>query len=96
MPDTIDTQIKNIQSKLQLLLKKHARLVKENEQLRKEKQLHQSNEKMLAEKASQLEQQVNILKASAGNLEGKEKADFEKGINRYIKSIDKCIAVLNK
>jgi predicted secreted Zn-dependent protease len=96
MPDSIDLHVKNIQSKLQLLLKKHALLLKENEQLRKENQSLQINEKTLIDKTEQLQQQVNILKTSAGQMEGKEKMDFEKNINRYIRSIDKCIGILNK
>jgi hypothetical protein len=96
MPENIELHIKNLQSKLQLLLKKHALLIKENNQLKKENEAHQSNQKQLIEKNEQLLQQVNILKASTGQLEGKEKIDFEKSINRYIRSIDKCIAILNK
>ncbi|MEO9210853.1 MAG: hypothetical protein ABI208_07135 [Ginsengibacter sp.] len=96
MPDPIDVHIKTIQSKLQLLLKKHTLLIKENEQLKKENQSYQSIEKELIEKAGQLEQQINILKTSVGQLEGKEKIDFENSINHYIRSIDKCISMLNK
>ncbi len=96
MPENIDIHIKNLQTKLQLLLKKHALLLKENDQLKKENQDYQSNGKSILEKNEQLQQQVNILKTSAGQLEGKEKLDFEKNINRYIRSIDKCIDVLNK
>jgi len=96
MPENIELHIENLQSKLQLLLKNHALLVKENNQLKREKESYQSNEKLLIEKNEQLLQQVNILKASAGQLEGKEKMDFEKSINRYIRSIDKCISILNK
>ena len=96
MPDNIELHIKNLHEKLQLLLKKHALLLKENNQLKKQNESYQSNEKILIEKSEQLQQQVNILKTSAGQLEGKEKADFEKSINRYIRSIDKCIAILNK
>ncbi len=96
MPDSIDIHLKNIQSKLQLLLKRHALLLKENEQLKKENLSFRASEKTLAEKTEQLQQQVNILKTSAGQLEGKEKMDFEKNINRYIRSIDKCIGILNK
>lgn len=96
MPENIELHIKNLQAKLQLLLKKHALLFRENNQLRKENEIYQFNEKMLVEKNEQLLQQVNILKASAGQLEGKEKTDFEKSINRYTRSIDKCIAILNK
>ncbi len=71
-------------------------LLKENDQLKKENQNYQSIEKAITEKNEQLQQQVNILKTSAGRLEGKEKSEFEKHINRYIRSLDKCIDVLNK
>lgn len=96
MPDSIEIHIKNIQSKQQLLLKKYALLSKENIQIKKENENYQSKEKALIEKTEQLQQQVNILKTSAGLLEGKEKMDFEKSINRYIRSIDKCITMLNE
>lgn len=96
MPDNIDIYIKSLHSKLQLLLKKHALISKENEQLKKENQNYQLKEEELMENRDQLQQQVNILKTSAGQLEGKEKIEFEKSINRYIRSIDKCITMLNK
>jgi len=96
MPDNIDLHIKSLHSKLQLLLKKHALLQKENEQLKKENGKYQTREKELTGEREQLEMQVNILKTSAGKMEGKEKADFEKSINQYIRSIDKCISMLNK
>lgn len=96
MPDNIDVYIKSLQSKLQLLLKKHALILKENEQLKKENQNYQLSEKELIETKEQLQQQVNILKTSAGQLGGNEKIEFEKSINRYIMSIDKCITMLNK
>ncbi|MEO6905000.1 MAG: hypothetical protein ABI148_01450 [Ginsengibacter sp.] len=96
MPDSIEIHIKNIQSKLQLLLKKHAFLSEENRQLKKESENFQLKENALIEKTKQLQQQVNILKTSAGQMDGKEKIDFEKSINRYIRSIDKCINILNE
>lgn len=96
MPEKLVDHIKNLQTKQQLLLKKYALLLKENDQLKKKNQDYQFNEKMIIEKNEQLRQQVNILKTSTGQLEGKEKSDFEKNINRYIRSIDKCIDVLNK
>jgi hypothetical protein len=96
MPDTIDIHINNLKIKLQLLLKKHTAVVKENEQILIENDSYKSKIKELTEKSDLLTQQVNILKASAGKLEGKEKNDFEKSINRYLTSIDKCILMLNK
>lgn len=96
MAENIEIHIKNLQSKLQLLLKKHALLQKENEQLEKENVNMNLKVKMLHEKNSHLEMQLNILKTSAGKLEGKEKSDFEKNINSYIRTLDKCISVLNE
>lgn len=96
MPDNIDAHIKSLHSKLQLLLKKHALLVKGNEQLIKENEKYKTREKELNEEKEQLQMQVAILKTSAGKLEGKEKSDFEKSINQYVRSIDKCITMLNK
>ncbi len=95
MPESIEIHINNIQSKLQILLKKHDALEKKNAGLIKENESFKSNEKKLLEKLNLLEQQVNILKASSGKLEGTEKSDFEKSINGYIKSIEKCIGMLN-
>ncbi len=96
MADNIENHIKNLQSKLQLLLKKHALLQKETEQYQKENVDVNLKIKKLFEKNRQLEMQVNILKTSTGQLEGKEKSDFEKSINGYIRTIDKCIGILNK
>ena len=96
MPDSIDFHIKNIQPKLQLLLKKFALLGKENLQVKNENENYKLREKELVAKIETLEQQVNILKASAGTLEGDERVRFEKNINQYIRNIDKCIAMLNK
>jgi chromosome segregation ATPase len=96
MPDSIDLHIKNIQPKLQLLLKKFALLGKENLQVKNENENYKLREKELVAKIETLEQQVNILKASAGTLEGDERVRFEKNINQYIRNLDKCIAMLNK
>ena len=96
MPDSIDLHIKSIQPKLQLLLKKFSLLVKENLQVKNENENYKLREKELVAKIETLEQQVNILKASAGTLEGDERVRFEKNINQYIRNIDKCIAMLNK
>lgn len=96
MPDNIDLHIKNLREKLQLLLKKHALILKENTQLREQNELYKSNEKTLVEKNNELQLRINILKTSAAQLEGDEKINFEKSINSYIRTIDKCINFLNK
>jgi len=91
----IEEHINSINTKLQLLLKKYAALQKENSLLSKEIETRRKNEKDYLEKITSLEIQTGILKSSAGKLNDKEKHDFEKKINNYIKDIDKCIAMLN-
>ena len=96
MAENLEMHIKNLFSKQQLLLKKYALLQKENQQLEKENVDMNLKLKSLHEKNTQLEMQLNILKTSAGKLEGKERMDFEKSINSYIRTLDKCISTLNK
>lgn len=92
---TIEEHINSINTKLQVLLKKYAALQKENLILSNEIETLRKNEKDYVEKINLLEIQAGILKASAGKLNDKEKDDFEKQINRYIKDLDKCMAMLN-
>jgi len=92
---TIEEHINSINAKLQLLLKKYAALQKENLNLSNEIETLRKNEKEYLEKINSLEIQTGILKASAGKLDDKEKHDFEKKINAYIKDLDKCMAMLN-
>ena len=42
-----------------------------------------------------MEQKVSVLKAAAGDMNDKDKKDFDKRINQYIKEIDKCIGLLS-
>ena len=94
MPENIQIHIKSINDKLQLLLKKHELLLKENAQLRQLLGQFETGEKKLKQENERLQQQLFILKTAANELDGKEKSDFEKKINGYIRSIDKCITLL--
>lgn len=91
----LDRHIKNIQEKLQQLLRHQQVLVKENQRLEKEleksKQLLQEKEETVAI----LRQQLDALKLSAVAQSPEEKALLEKRINGYLKEIDKCLALLN-
>jgi chromosome segregation ATPase len=93
--NTIEEHINSINTKLQLLLKKYAILQKENSTLSYEIETCRKNEKDNLEKINSLEMQMSILKASAEKLNDKEKHDFEKRINQYIKELDKCMTMLN-
>ncbi|NJO26065.1 MAG: hypothetical protein HC867_10345 [Bacteroidia bacterium] len=56
----------------------------------------QDTEQQLKERASLLEQQLGIIKASSGQLDEASKKDLEKQLNHYVKEIDRCIAVLSE
>ena len=93
---TPNEQIERIRQKIQLLLKKQQQLEKENEKLRADLDRKQTIEHELKDKVSQLDEQVNLLKVSSGQMDESSKKAFEKQLNHYIKEIDRCIAMLSQ
>jgi len=93
---TLDQQFNLINDKLQQLLKQHSRLQKDNERLKQELQQAKNAETVTQQKLEELQQQIMILKVSSGELSTKDKKDFEKKINQYVKEIDKCISFLSE
>lgn len=93
---TVDQQFNTINDKLQQLLKQQARLKKENERLRTELEVCKEKEEVYQQKIDELAQQIGILKLGAGDMNEKDKKEFEKKINQYIREIDKCIAFLGQ
>lgn len=93
---TTEQHLKRIQEKLQLLLKEHTAIVKENKLLKEE--LSEAEQKVSTQQKSvdELKQQVSILKVSAGEMNEADKKEFEKRINGYLKEIDRCIAMLGQ
>jgi len=91
-----EEQIKRIYEKLQLLLKQHASLQKENQLLREELDTAQKQLGQYQETAEALKQQVSILQLGNGQMSEEDKKEFEKRLNTYIKEIDRCIAVLSE
>lgn len=93
---TLEPQIKNIQNKIQQLVKQFAALKKENARLHIEKEALQKKVADYEGSLEQLQQQVEVLKISGGNWNDKDKKDFEKRIAGYIKEVDKCINLLSR
>ena len=93
--NNLEVHIRSVNEKLQQLLKKHVALKKENDTLRNE--LNNLKEKEVEYKYAmhELDQKVSILKASSGEMNEKDKKDFEKRVDSYIKEIDKCIGLLS-
>lgn len=92
----LENQLKRIQEKMQLLVKQHMALQKENHRLKD--QLQQSTKDVLINQQhiDDLRQQVEVLKITSGNWDENDKKEFEKRINSYIKEIDRCIALLSE
>lgn len=91
----LDLHIKAVQERLQLLLKSHQTLVRENHRLQKELEKSQQLVTSRDEHIHALEQQVDALKLGTSAQSPEEKALLEKRINGYMKEIDKCLALLN-
>lgn len=93
---TTEQQLKRIQDKLQQLLKQQATLAKENHRLRDELEKSKSQSGQHEMNIEVLKQQVQVLKAGAGDMTPADKKEFEKRINGYLKEIDRCIALLSE
>ena len=93
---SVDQQFNSLNDKLQQLLKQYNRLQKENEKLKEELILAKNKELETEHKIEEIQQQVSIMKISSGEMSEKDKKDFEKKINQYIREIDKCISFLSQ
>lgn len=95
MTPDIDVQLKNLQSKLQQVLKQYQLLQKENEHLKK--QLEQSKKHVVSNNVlhenTQQNSVVNGVVQQQMNVE--DNAALQKKIDKYLQEIDKCIVLLN-
>ena len=87
--------IKNFSSKLHTLIRQYQSVQKENEQISTELKTLKEKHQEQSEQIALLQQQIGILKASAGSMNEEEKKLFEKNINFYIREIEKCITTLS-
>jgi uncharacterized coiled-coil DUF342 family protein len=93
---TVDQQFTTLNEKLQQLLRQYNRLQKENERLKEELQQSKKKELDIQGKVDELQQQASILKLASGEMSERDKKEFEKKINQYIREIDKCISFLSQ
>jgi chromosome segregation ATPase len=93
---TVDQQFTALSEKLQNLLQRHNRLQRENERLREEVEEAKRREAAWQGKTDELQQQIAILKLAAGEMSDKDKKNFERKLNQYIREIDKAIAYLSE
>ena len=93
--NNLEVHIKAVNEKLQQLLKKHVAIKKENENLKGELNTLKEREVEYKYALHEMEQKVSILKIASGETNEKDKEEFEKRVNQYIKEIDKCIGLLS-
>jgi hypothetical protein len=93
---SLDKQFNTINDKLQLLLKQQLRLKRENEQLRRELEEGRQRERAFRQQVDMLDNAVALLKLAAGEMDDRDKKEFEKKISQYIRDIDKVIAYLGQ
>jgi len=93
---SVDLQFNSINDKLQQLLKQYARVQKENERLKQELQQSRAKEMAAQQETEAFQQQISIMKLGSAEFNERDKKDFEKKINQYIKEIDKCISFLSQ
>jgi len=95
MSEQLDSQLKNIQEKLQQLLKVHFVMQKENAQLKKELEKSKLLVDDQATQLQQLQQKVEVLKVGLDSWSEEDKMLLNKRISGYLKEIDQCISLLN-
>jgi hypothetical protein len=88
--------IARVAGKVAKLVKDFRNLRKEHDKLKEELIKRRETEENLKERCRMLENQLNLLKATSGQLEGQERKDLEKQLNHYIREIDKCISLLGQ
>lgn len=91
-----EQQIQQIYQKLQQLLKRHAALQKDNEQLQSQLTSLKAENKQQLQSIELLQQKVQVLQAAKGEMNEEEKKAFEKRLSQYIREIDRCIAMLGE
>jgi chromosome segregation ATPase len=92
----VELQVRRIQEKLQQLLRQRESLLKENGKLKEEIRQLQQAQGGHSQRLEQLQQQVEILRTTKGEMSEAEKRVLEKRLGQYIREIDRCIALLSE
>jgi chromosome segregation ATPase len=92
----LDTQLRRITEKLQQLLRQRDSLLKENGKLKDEIRNWKEQRSEQTIRLEQLQQQVEILKASKGEMNEAEKKALDRRLSQYVREIDRCIALLGE
>ena len=92
----LQDQLKRVTEKLQQVVQRYHLLQKEHEQLSREVVSLREKEKTRISRIDELEMKMTALQSVTVHLNETEKKEVEKRINRYIREIDRCIALLSE
>lgn len=92
----MESTVKRIQEKVQLLLRRSRSMQQENDRLIRVMRDSEQRLKLAQDQIQQLRTQLDAVKLNAGELAASDKKEIEKKINAYLKEIDRCIALLGE
>ena len=96
MDPQLETQLKNLQTKLQLLLKQNQLLQRQVASLQKDNNNYKISLEEKTASISKLQQQADVFKLSTNGLDDKEKQELRKRIDLYLAEIEKCLVLINE
>jgi chromosome segregation ATPase len=94
MHEEIANQLEEIFVQARNVAARHNEMADELKRLRSEKEELKKVNDELGKKVVQLEELIYILKSSISPLDEKSKKGFEKRLNHYLLTINKCIGLL--
>ncbi|HEV3221523.1 MAG TPA: hypothetical protein VGZ90_01525 [Puia sp.] len=91
-----EIQLKRVHEKILLLLKQYQVLQKENERLKDDLKKMSLRYENISRDAEKYRQQAEVLRLTGRGMEESDKKMLEKRLNKYVREIDKCIALLQE
>ena len=93
---SLHQQLKQVNEKLQQLLKQQHTIQKENIALKGTIKELRNSIQLKDQRLEEFDQQKMVKQINNGNLDDSEKKELEKKLSQYIREIDRCIAMLNE
>ena len=91
-----EIQLKRVYEKMLLLMKQYQGLQKENERLKEDLKKMNLRCESIIHDAEKYRQQAEALRLTGMGMEESDKKMLEKRLNKYVREIDKCIALLQE
>ena len=90
-----NTDLRILEEKLQQMLTRYKRLQKENQNLKDELHLVQTDLALTKNRETELQQKIDVQNIGVQNLSDEGKQNLNKRIDTYLKEIQDCLNMLN-